>query len=102
MQCDVHANPHASRDRVPYLLDVQADLLDELETRVVVPLIRAAAFGRRARGLHPSFEVSGEDVVMATHLLAAIRRSELGAPVASLAGRRDEVIAAIDVLLAGV
>jgi toxin CcdB len=103
MQCDVHRNADdRGRDLYPFLLDVQADLLSDLETRVVVPLVAAAAYGRRAGRLHPQFEIDGQSVVMATHLLAAVRRSELGARVASLADRRDEVIAAVDVLLGGV
>jgi len=38
-QFDVYRNAHpATRARVPYLLDVQSDLLETLATRVVVPL----------------------------------------------------------------
>ena len=41
-QFDVYLNPNAAtRKIIPYLLDVQADLLDTLSTRVVVPLILA-------------------------------------------------------------
>ena len=87
---------------MPYLLDVQADLLDELATRAAVPLIRAERFGRRARGLHPAYEIGGNTVVMATHLIAAVPRTELGEVVASLKDHRAAVVAAIDVLLAGV
>lgn len=100
MQCDVHA--HKGSASTPYLLDVQADLLRDLDTRVVVPLVRADAFGRKARGLHPVFEIEGEPFVMATHLMAAIRRRELGRVVTSLLDRRSEVIGAVDVLLSGV
>ena len=42
-QFDVHINPNpATRKAIPYLLDVQADLLDTLATRVIVPLPLAA------------------------------------------------------------
>ena len=102
MQCDVYTNPHDRDGTIPYLLNVQADLLDELATRVVVPLIRAEHFGRPARGLHPAFEIAGNPVVMATHLLAAVPRGELGAIVASLSDHRPAIIAAVDILLAGV
>jgi len=102
MQGDVHLNTDGSRDYAPFLLDVQADLLADLDTRVVVPLVRVAAFGRPADRLHPRFTVDGQAVVMATHLLAAIRRSTLGSCVASLSGHRDVIIGAIDVLLTGV
>ena len=38
-QFDVYRNANpATRTRVPYLLDLQSDLLDPLGTRVVVPL----------------------------------------------------------------
>ena len=102
MQCDVYRNGDDSSGEIPYLLDVQADLLSDLKTRVVIPLIRIDAFGRRADRLHPRFDVNGETVAMATHLIAAIRRLELGTPIASLGDQRDVIIAAIDVLWSGV
>ncbi|MGH7191315.1 MAG: CcdB family protein [Acetobacteraceae bacterium] len=102
MQGDVHANPGPSAGYAPYLLDVQADLLAELDTRVVVPLIRAEAFGRRISRLHPGFTVADQAVVMATHLIAAVRRSTLGPALASLQPQHDEIVAAIDVLLSGI
>ncbi|HYZ21338.1 MAG TPA: CcdB family protein [Rhodopila sp.] len=102
MQCDVHRNTDDRTGQIPYLLDVQADLLDDLQTRVVVPLIRADTFGRRADRLHPVFEVEGTKVVMATHLIAAIRRHALGTAVASVRDQRDLIVNAIDVLWSGV
>jgi toxin CcdB len=102
MQGDVHLNGDESRDYAPFLLDVQVNLLSDLDTRVVVPLVRASAFGRPAGRLHPRFTIDGQAVVMATHLLAAVRRSTLGDVVASLSEHRDTVIGAIDVLLTGV
>lgn len=45
-QFDVYENPDPnSKATVPYLLDVQADLLNKLATRVVVPLMTGAAMG---------------------------------------------------------
>ncbi len=102
MQCDVHPNAEDPTGHMPWLLDVRSNLLSDLETRVVVPLIRAAAFGRCATHLHPLFVVDGESVVLATHLIAAVRRRSLGHPVASLTDQRDVVLRAIDVLWSGV
>jgi toxin CcdB len=102
MRCDVHLNVDDRSGEIPYLLDVQANLLSDLETRVVVPLIRLDAFGRRATRLHPLFTVEGHGVVMATHLIAAVRRQSLGGVVASLLDQSDTVISAIDVLWSGV
>ena len=102
MQCEVYRNRDDTSGDMPYLLDVQADLLSELKTRVVIPLIRAEAFGRRADRLHPRFELGGQAFVLATHLIAAIRMRDLGAPIGSLRDQRDAVISAIDVLWSGV
>jgi len=102
MQCGVYKNAGESESYAPYLLDVQADMLNSLETRIMAPLVRIAEFGRRAGRLHPMFTVCGEEVVMATHLLAAIRFIGLGRPVESLALHRSEIIGALDVLLVGV
>jgi toxin CcdB len=101
-QFDVHrnGNPHTSRD-IPYLLDVQSDLLDPLATRVVVPLVRQAAAPTPMRHLNPVFEVQGEPVVLSTPELAGIPRSALGEKVGNLAPRRDEIIRALDVLISG-
>jgi len=49
-QFDVYLNPNPdTRKPIPYLLDVQTDLLDTLATRVVVPLILAEEMGLAAK-----------------------------------------------------
>jgi len=35
---DVYANPGSHANTTPYLLDVQSDLLDGLDSRMVIPL----------------------------------------------------------------
>lgn len=102
MQCAVYKNAGDSENYAPYLLDVQADMLSTLESRVMVPLVRVAEFGRRAGRLHPVFTTLGEELVMATHLLAAIRSTGLGRAVDTLTAQRNEIIGALDVLLVGV
>ena len=102
MQCEVHRNSGDEGGAIPFLIDVQADLLSDLDTRVVVPLVRRAAFGRPASRLHPIFSIHGEQLVMVTHLMAAVRRGSLGTVVASLNDKRDVIVSAIDVLWSGV
>jgi toxin CcdB len=101
MQCDVDRNADDASDAIPFLLDIQANLLADLQTRVVVPLILAVSFGRRAGHLHPQFAIDGQDVVMATHLVAAVRKETSGNAVASLQSEQDVVLNAIDVLWSG-
>ncbi|MFU8857118.1 MAG: CcdB family protein [Deferrisomatales bacterium] len=102
-QFDVHRNPRpASREEVPYLIDLQNDLLDSLATRVVAPLVRYEHMPTPARYLNPVFDVRGERVVLSTAELAGVGRHELGEVVGSLADHRDEIIRAIDFLLSGI
>lgn len=96
---DVYSNPDAGERRfTPYLLDVQNDYISGLETRVVIPLRREAAFGPRARDLHPLVSVGEDRVVLDTAALGAIPTAELRKPIAQLRDVRAEVQAALDAL----
>ncbi len=102
-QFDVYANPNpATRELFPYLLDVQADLLDLLATRVVVPLAEADGFGKPLTHLNPVFTVMGIPVILSTAELAGVPLTSLGDKVGSLAGHREAIIAALDFLLTGI
>ena len=102
-QFDVYLNPSAAtRKLIPYLLDVQADLLDTLATRVVVPLILAEEMGLAAKHLNPQFKIKGVAVVMSTAELAGVPNRSLGDKVTTLKSKRDEIIAALDMLFTGI
>lgn len=102
-QFDVHRNPAASKSRVPFLLDVQADLLQGLATRVVIPLVKPAAIGNKPiRGLHFEVEVQGHRLIALGSELAAIPAKALGPRVGSLSGKRTEIVRAIDIIISGV
>lgn len=85
-----------------YLLDVQADLLDALNTRVVVPLMPVNRAPKPAARLNPVFEIEAERHVMVTQFLSAVPASVLAAPVGSLLRHDTELTAALDLLLTGV
>lgn len=103
-QFSVYKNKNAAtKERVPYLLDVQCNLLSELETRVVVPLYTATTIKASAMTvLTPRFEVDGKELVAMTPQLAGISRKELGAEVEQLADKRDAIVRALDFLITGV
>lgn len=96
-QFDVYLNPNKdTRDSIPFLLDVQAELLAMLATRVVVPLVLAAEH------LNLQFKIKGIAVVMSTAELAGVPNRALGDKVTSLKNKRDEIIAALDFLFTGI
>lgn len=100
-QFDVYRNPAADAKSIPYLLDVQSDLLSGIATCIVVPLFHAKNFGRPARRLNPVFEIEGQTVVMSTVELAGVLPSDLGAHVMSLGRHRDEIRDALDFAFQG-
>lgn len=101
-QFDVYLNPNpATNKAIPYYLNVQADLLDSMNTRIIVPLVRADETGKSVKGLHLKFKVKGEAVVMSTAELAGLPMRALGEKVASLKSKRDEIIAALDLVFTG-
>lgn len=103
-QFSVHRNRNAAtRGRYPLLVDVQADLLDGLATRVVIPLVPASTESRAAvETLTPRCRIEGRDYFIMTPQLAGISARELGAPVGDLLAQRPEIVAALDLLLTGI
>ncbi len=102
-QFDVYLNPNSDTcESIPYLLDVQADLLDMLNTRVVVPLVLAQVMGREAGRLNPKFKIKGIVVAMSTAEMAGVQMRVPGEKVTSLKTKRDEIIAALDLLFTGI
>lgn len=100
-QFDLFKNPHSSR--YPYLLDVQADAVARLATRVVVPLITLKRYGAKPISkLNPLVRVGNVEHVVLVQDLAAIPGAELRQRVLSLAARRAELVAALDLLFTGV
>ncbi len=92
---------HALRARPALVLDCQADLLDYLETRLVVPLLPPAQVPAPVARLHPLLEVDGRPLLMATHLAASVPTRALGDMVADLTSQEDAIAAALDMLLIG-
>ena len=94
---DVYRNPAGEG----CLLDIQADLLSHLNTRVVVPLLPLSNAPQPARTLNPCFEIADQTLVMSTQFMAAVPVNILKNPLASLSGQRDAIVAAIDLLMQG-
>lgn len=84
------------------VLDCQSNLLDRLESRLVVPLLAQTEAPQAAQRLNPIFEIDGTEYVMLTQAAAAVRTLDLGAVVASFTDRSFEITGALDVLISGV
>lgn len=102
-QFSVHENPNPrTKGDVPFLLDVQSDVLSVLATRVVVPLYRPEAFRSKAMTrLTPMVTVENTSLIAMVPEMAGLHQRDLGAIVGDLSALRHELLQAIDLLLTG-
>jgi toxin CcdB len=84
----------------PYVVDLQADALDRLTTRVVAPLAPRKK-AEIMRGLTPVVEIDGREFVVRTQNLAAVHVRELRRRVGSLVEYQDDIKRALDLLFLG-
>ena len=101
---DVFPNPSPRSARsIPYVVVLQSDLLDEMPSQVVAPLIRVSALANRpATRLNPRFEIEGTAVCLLTQQIGAVAASSLTRRVGSLEEHRELVVAALDFLFGGI
>ena len=84
------------------VLNCQSDLLEQIDSRFVVPLVPRSEAPKIGQRLNPMFEIEGKEYVMLTQAAAAVRRRELGAVVSSLAEHSFQITGALHILLSGI
>jgi toxin CcdB len=95
-------NPR-TRTLYPYLLDIQAPLLESLQTRTVAPMIKASALQKKAIDqITPLVTFDSEKYLLLIPQLAGIARSDLGTRAGDLSRYREQIIAAVDFLFLGI
>ncbi|KAE8761244.1 plasmid maintenance protein CcdB [Paraburkholderia madseniana] len=92
--------PHP--DNRGYLLNIQADSMGHLGSKVVIPLLQASEYRLPASRLNPQFEILGKQYVLLTQSMGAMPVKLLNQAVCNLSDRAHEIVAAIDVLFNGV
>lgn len=92
-----------SKKSIPLLLDVQSNLLDSLQTTVVIPLVKFESNKNQTlTQLTPVLDIDGTKYLALTPQLAGISRKELGSAIADASQFRTNIINAMDFLLTGV
>jgi len=100
---DVYANTGGHAATTPYLLDVQSDLLDGLDSCMVIPLRSIEHFPKVKvpTRLTPVLSIEGKDFLLETPKMGAVPRRALKSPVTSLADEQAQITAALDFLFQG-
>lgn len=102
-QWDVYANPSPrARAELPFLVDIQSDLLAALTTRLVVPCAPAeTAAGGLPPRMSPAFEIDGRAVVLLPQEAGPVPASALRCQVGSLREQSHRIVDALDAVVSG-
>ncbi|MEZ9629676.1 CcdB family protein [Vibrio breoganii] len=96
-------NDKGTATAYPYFVDVQSEMLDTLNTRLVIPLTPVEMLEKKAPiHLCPVIHIDEGDFVILTHQMATVPNKILRDPVNELSTFRNEIIAAIDFLITGI
>jgi len=98
-QFDVYKNENERTNKdVPYLLDIQNDLLSSLDTRVVIPLVFSLA---KVDRLTKELKIDDEILYLYTDQMATIPFSLLSEKICSIKEQSEEIKNSIDFLIYG-
>jgi len=103
-QFDVYVNPSKqTRNAYPFILDIQNELIENIATRIVVPLGKAKEFSNEEmKGLTPRIEFEGTDLLIMIPQIASMPARALKEPIGTLLHLRDEIISALDFAITGI
>ncbi len=103
-QFDVYANPSKhQRADIPWIVDVQSDLLSALPTRLVIPLaLRKHMPSALPRALCPALQWAGEALVALPHMAAPFRTKDLGPSKGNMKLEASALVGAIDAVISGI
>ena len=92
-----------SSKNVPYLLDVQTNLLNDLNTRVVIPLVSKNKAGKEILPkLKPIIQIKGKSHILMTTDIGTLTKSSIGKFITNIEDtHRDDVTEALDFLFQG-
>ena len=101
-QYDVYLNPViGARSVVPYVVNLQSDLISQLPSRLVAPLSRVGLKYSLPNNLSPSFVIEGEALLLMLHEAAPLGERTLGKPIASLSAFSSQILSALDAVTSG-
>ena len=96
-------NDKSTSTAYPYFVDVQSELLDTLNTRLVIPRTPVELLEKKAPShLCPVIHIDEGDFVILTHQMASVPTKILREKVNELSTFKNEIIAAIDFLITGI
>ncbi len=102
-QFDVYTNTDSDTNQAyPYFLDVQTELLEVLNSRVVIPLTTVLPDKGLANNICPKVDINEEQYYLLTYQITTVSRSFLKKHESSLLLNRTDIINSLDFLISGI
>lgn len=95
---DVFGDPRGTDN---LLVVIQHDIFEPLDTRLAIPLLPEHPRRTPLKRLNPVFSIGGRNYVLYTQHMLAVPKHVLKQPLANVQEKRDEITAAVDLLLQG-
>mgnify|MGYP000689651266 CR=1 FL=1 len=96
-------NDRSTLNVYPFFVDVQSELLESMNSRLVIPLTPLELLKNKAPShLCPTIHIDEGEFVILTQQMASVPTKILTNPITDLSQFRDEIIGAIDFLITGI
>ncbi|AXF76333.1 CcdB family protein [Xenorhabdus sp. PR6a] len=103
-QFAVYKNKSRNKQAYPYFIDVQADMLAHLNTRLVMPLTQKANSNSQVKALTPVITIEQVDYVILTTMITTtdVKNLKDEDAIINASHLRDQLVAAIDMMILGI
>ncbi|MGV8002453.1 CcdB family protein [Photorhabdus temperata subsp. temperata] len=93
-----------SREQYPFIIDIQSDLLDDYDSRVIMPIALLSDKNSRVKTLTPVIKIKGDQYVIITKSVTTVAKSKLKAAdiVCVMPGIHSDIMAALDTIVSGI
>lgn len=102
-QFDVYENTDKdTKQTYPYFVDIQTDLLEVLNSRVVIPVTKAKPDRNLPNNICPKVDINDESFYLLTYQITTVSLTFLKKKQGSLSANRTDIINSVDFLFSGI
>ncbi|HFT6283117.1 TPA: CcdB family protein [Escherichia coli] len=103
-QFSVYKNKSRNKQAYPYFIDIQAEMLAHLNTRLVMPLTPKDNSNSQVKTLTPVININQVDYVVLTTMITTTDAKNLNSDnvVMDASYLRDKLVSAIDMMILGI
>lgn len=103
-QFEIYRNPsQKTKEAFPYIVDIQHSIINDLATKLIIPLANAEAMSNQAmKKLTPLIEYNDRQYLLVTPQLTSMPKRLLKQPLGTIELQRHQIIDALDFAITGI